>query len=114
MPDGPLYTSPLEALAERFHMSPGLLTALNPGADFSKPGTRLIVAASGAPAFAKGDVKRIEVSKATAQATAFGADDAVLAVYPATVGSTERPSPPACTRSWAWPGTPTTPTIRPS
>lgn len=93
LPDGPLYSSPLEALAERFHMSPGLLTALNPGADFSKPGTRLTVAASGAPAFAKGDVKRIEVSKATAQATAFGADGAVLAVYPATVGSTERPSP---------------------
>lgn len=93
LPGGPLYSSPLEALAERFHMSPGLLAALNPGADFSKPGARLTVAATGAAAFAKGDVKRIEVSKGHAQVTAFGADGAVLAVYPATVGSTERPSP---------------------
>ena len=36
---------------------------------------------------------RIEVSKAHAQVTAFDAAGAILAVYPATVGSTERPSP---------------------
>ena len=33
------------------------------------------------------------MSKAKAQVAAFGADGAVLAVYPATVGSRERPSP---------------------
>ena len=93
LPMGPLYTRPLEALAERFHMSQSLMTALNPGADFGKAGTRLIVAAPGAAPLAKGEVKAIEVSKANAQVTAFGADGAVLAVYPATVGSTERPSP---------------------
>ena len=63
LPDGPLYVSPLQALAERFHMSQALLTALNPTADFSKAGTRLWVAAPGAPALAKGDVKHIVVSK---------------------------------------------------
>jgi lipoprotein-anchoring transpeptidase ErfK/SrfK len=91
--NGPLYSCPLEALAEHFHMSQALLLALNPGADFGKAGTSLIVAASGAPTFAKGDVDHIEVSKANAQVTAYGADGTVLAAYPATVGSTERPSP---------------------
>jgi lipoprotein-anchoring transpeptidase ErfK/SrfK len=92
-PSGPLYATPLEALAERFHMSQALMTALNPGAAFTKPGTTLIVAAPGAPAFAKGVVARIEVSKSKAELTAFGADGRTLAVYPATVGSTEKPSP---------------------
>src|SRR4051794_37515076 len=32
------YASPLEELAERFHVAPSVLQALNPGADFSKPG----------------------------------------------------------------------------
>jgi len=93
LPNGPLFSTPLEALASQFHMSQALLTALNPGADFTKAGTVLVVAAPGAAAFAKGDVKRIEVSKAHAQLTAYGDNDAILAVYPATVGSTERPSP---------------------
>jgi lipoprotein-anchoring transpeptidase ErfK/SrfK len=93
LPAGPLYSSPQEALAERFHMSQALIAALNPAADFAEPGTALIVAAPGAAPLAKGDVTRIEVSKANAQVTAYGASGAVLAVYPATVGSTERPSP---------------------
>jgi lipoprotein-anchoring transpeptidase ErfK/SrfK len=93
LPQGPLYSTPLEALAERFHMSQALMSALNPGVDFGKAGTILIVAAPGAPAFAKGDVARIEVFKARSEVTAFGADGRPLAVYPATVGSTERPSP---------------------
>ena len=70
------------------------LAALNPGVDFTKAGSVIVVASEpGAPQFAKGDVKRIEVSKAHAEVTAYGADDKVLAIYPATVGSTERPSP---------------------
>src|SRR5438270_581785 len=35
------YASPLDELAERFHASHALLTALNPGADFSKAGQQL-------------------------------------------------------------------------
>ena len=93
LPAGPLYSNPEEALAERFHMSQALLTALNPSADFTKAGTTLLVAAPGAAPLAKGEVARIEVSKAHAQVTAYGQAGQVLAVYPATVGSTERPSP---------------------
>jgi lipoprotein-anchoring transpeptidase ErfK/SrfK len=93
LPQGPLYGSPLEALAERFHMSQPLLKALNPGADFAKAGTAILVAAPDAPAFAKGQVARIAVSKVKEQVFAFDAGGRLLAVYPATVGSTDRPSP---------------------
>jgi lipoprotein-anchoring transpeptidase ErfK/SrfK len=86
------YTSPLEALAERFHMDEALLQALNPGADFSKAGTRIVVAALG-PADLPARVTRIEVDKSLGQVRAFDAQDVLQAVYPATVGSTERPAP---------------------
>lgn len=41
------YQGPREMLAERFHMDENLLQALNPDADFSVPGTRIIVADPG-------------------------------------------------------------------
>lgn len=91
--DGPQFSGPLEALAERLHMSQSLLQALNPDADFKTAGQTLVVVDANPQAFAKGDVKSITVSKADEQVTAYGADDKVLAVYPATVGSSERPSP---------------------
>ncbi|MDP3175604.1 MAG: L,D-transpeptidase, partial [Phenylobacterium sp.] len=86
------YASPAELLAEKFHMDERLLRALNPAADFTKAGTTIVVAAVGArPLAAK--VARIEVDKAEREVRAYGADDALLAVYPATVGSTDRPAP---------------------
>jgi len=69
------------------------MQALNPGADFTKAGTSLLVAAPGAPALTKGQVARIVVSKSKDQVFAYDSDAKLLAVYPATVGSTERPSP---------------------
>ncbi len=86
------FTSPSEALAERFHMDEGLLKALNPGADFGQAGTKIVVAALGPDRLA-GQVTRIEVDKTRRQVRAFGAGDVLLAVYPATVGSAERPAP---------------------
>lgn len=91
--NGPQFHSAFQALSERFHMSEALLRALNPGDDLKTAGQPLVVVDADAPAFAKGDVKSITVSKAHEQVTEFGADGEVLAVYPATVGSTERPSP---------------------
>jgi lipoprotein-anchoring transpeptidase ErfK/SrfK len=91
------YASPLELLAERFHMDERLLRALNPAADFGKAGTVIVVAA-----VARGDlparVTRIEVDKGEREVRAYGDDEALLAVYPATVGSAERPAP---TGEWA-------------
>jgi lipoprotein-anchoring transpeptidase ErfK/SrfK len=86
------YTSPVQALAERFHMDEALLKSLNPGADFSAPGTKIVVAALGSDRL-KVPVNRIEVDKTKRQVRAYGPGDLLVAVYPATVGSTERPAP---------------------
>ncbi len=86
------YTTPLQELSEKFHMDQRLLQALNPGADFSKVGQTLLVAA---PRAGPRDmqVTRIEVDKSDDEVRAFGSDGKLLAFYPATVGSTERPAP---------------------
>ena len=85
------FTSPAEELAERFHMDEALLKSLNPGVDFSVPGTKIVVAALGSDRL-KGQVTKIEVDKTKRQVRAYGGD-VLLAVYPATVGSTDRPAP---------------------
>ena len=86
------FTSPSEALAEKFHMDEALLKTLNPGVDFGAAGTRIVVAALG-PDRLPGTVARLEVDKAKRQIRAYGDGDVLLAVYPATVGSSERPAP---------------------
>lgn len=86
------YGSTAEALAERFHMDETLLRALNPDADFAVAGTSIIVTAAG-PDTLSGKVARIEIDKARGQVRAFDDKSVQLAVYPATVGSTERPAP---------------------
>ncbi|WP_156840423.1 L,D-transpeptidase family protein [Novosphingobium aquimarinum] len=86
------YASPEEMLAERFHMSPGLLRALNPDTDFKQADTEVLVVAkhSESPLAA---VRRIEVDKANAEVRAYGESDKLLATFPATVGSSDFPSP---------------------
>ncbi len=86
------YTSPKELLAERFHMDEDLLEALNPGKSFDKAGTRILVADVETP---KPDVKvrRIEVDRAAKALRAFAEDGALIAYYPATIGSESTPTP---------------------
>jgi len=86
------YGSLPEALAERFHMDEALLRSLNPNADFTVAGTSIVVTAVGPDKLA-GKVARIEIDKAKGQVRAFDDKSVQLAVYPATVGSTERPAP---------------------
>ena len=85
------YTSPREALAEKFHMSEALLAALNPGKKFDEAGQTIAVvnvpAKEGKPA-----VTRVEVDKASQTVKAF-ANSELIAFFPATVGSEEKPSP---------------------
>lgn len=90
--DSPAYANPVEELAERFHMDEPLLKALNPGADFTRAGTVITVAAVSAEKLG-GTVTKIEVDKSTNAVRAFGDGGKLLAVYPATVGSHERPAP---------------------
>ncbi len=86
------YATPLEALAEKFHMSQALLRALNPKADFAVAGTTIAVVRPGGGDLG-GSVARIEVDKAANQVRALDGGGRVLAAFPATVGSTERPAP---------------------
>lgn len=86
------YTSAREALAEKFHMSEDLLAALNPGKKFDKAGEAIFVAnVLNKPA--KLTVARIEVDKAAQTVRAFDAAGALVAFFPATVGSDEKPTP---------------------
>lgn len=84
------YTSIAEKLAERFHMHIALIKALNPTATFT-PGETIAVTITGAPK--TGLVERIEVHREAAQVFAFAEDGSLLAVYPATIGSDDTPSP---------------------
>jgi lipoprotein-anchoring transpeptidase ErfK/SrfK len=86
------WSTPEQEFAERFHMSQKLLEALNPKADFTRVGTMLVVTAPRA-APRDYDAARIEVDKSNDEVRVFGADGKVAAVYPATVGSAERPAP---------------------
>ncbi|WP_315924987.1 L,D-transpeptidase [Mesorhizobium sp. SP-1A] len=85
------YTSVTEALAERFHMDEAYLKALNPGLDFNRPGTVIRVANFGK--LVSTPVARIIADKAQKQVRAYSADGKLVAAYPATIGSTDTPSP---------------------
>src|ERR1700687_723900 len=86
------YTSPREAIAEKFHMSEGLLMALNPGKKFDKAGETIFVTnvPSKQP---KLTIGRIEIDKSRQAVKAFDPSGALIAFFPATVGSEEKPSP---------------------
>jgi lipoprotein-anchoring transpeptidase ErfK/SrfK len=86
------YAGPAEMLAETFHMDEELLRSLNPNVDFTKAGTTILVARPGADQL-PAQVARIEVDKAEREVRAYDGSDKLLAVYPATVGSSDMPAP---------------------
>jgi lipoprotein-anchoring transpeptidase ErfK/SrfK len=85
------YTSPREAIAEKFHMSEALLAALNPGKKFDEAGQTISVANLVATE-TKPVVTRVEVDKTSQTVKAF-ANSELVAFFPATVGSDEKPTP---------------------
>jgi lipoprotein-anchoring transpeptidase ErfK/SrfK len=86
------FTSPEEMFGERFHMDVKLLKALNPEADFRRPGETIWVAAiEGQPV--TGKITRIEADKARRQVRAYDAQNRLIVAYPATIGSADNPSP---------------------
>lgn len=91
------YATPLEELAEKFHMDQALLTVLNPGVDFAVAGTRIVVIRPATGDLPAGIV-RIDVDKTLEQVRAVDASGKILAAFPATVGSSDRPAP---TGEWA-------------
>ena len=91
------YTSVSEMLAERFHMDEKYLKALNPDANFGRPGTIIRVANVGSPVATQ--VARIIADKKQKQVRAYSAEGKLVAAYPATIGSADTPSPtgtPSC------------------
>jgi lipoprotein-anchoring transpeptidase ErfK/SrfK len=86
------YTSPREAIAEKFHMSEELLAALNPGKKFNKAG-EIILVTNILNNQTKLSIGRIEVDKSRQTVKAFDPSGALIAFFPATVGSEEKPTP---------------------
>ena len=86
------YTGPTEELAERFHVSEDVLKALNPGKPLDKAGTVIQVPnVGGKPTDEK--VTKIEIDKAQKTLRAYGKNGQLLAFFPASIGSEEKPAP---------------------
>jgi peptidoglycan hydrolase-like protein with peptidoglycan-binding domain len=86
------YTSPREAIAEKFHMSEALLEALNPGKKFDEAGQTISVA-NILMKETRPTVARLEVDKTAQTVKAFGNAGELIAFFPASVGSDEKPTP---------------------
>lgn len=87
------FESPIEGLGERFHASPRLLRALNPGAAFDRVGLEIQVPNVERPPLAKAHGMSVRVSETDHSVVALGPDGSVMARYPATVGSQHDPLP---------------------
>jgi lipoprotein-anchoring transpeptidase ErfK/SrfK len=85
------YTNLREKIAEKFHMSQDLLSALNPNAKFVA-GDRITVAKVSTSELPE-KAARLEVDKSNQLLKAFTRDGRLIAVYPATAGSQEKPAP---------------------
>jgi lipoprotein-anchoring transpeptidase ErfK/SrfK len=86
------YTSPVELLAEKFHVTESLLRDLNRGRALDRAGSAIVVPNVRE---ARGDnaVARVEVDKALKAVRALAADGSLVAFYPASIGSKEKPAP---------------------
>lgn len=106
------YTSPLALLAEKFHMSQSLLRRLNPQVDFERAGGKIVVAdvpemklafgrhaveavppRNGAKDNQGPIAATIVVDKPALNLRAYDGDGKLLAFYPASIGSEEKPAP---------------------
>jgi lipoprotein-anchoring transpeptidase ErfK/SrfK len=85
------YTSTTEMLAEKFHMDEAYLKEINPGVDFTIPGTLVKVVDIGKPK--TGKVAKILADKGRKQVLAYDDSGVLIAAYPASIGSSDTPSP---------------------
>jgi lipoprotein-anchoring transpeptidase ErfK/SrfK len=85
------YESPLEGLGEKFHASPTLLKALNPGSSFDKEGEAIL--APNVMTASPGHAASVVVSKSDSSVTALDAEGKLLSYYVATIGSEHDPLP---------------------
>jgi lipoprotein-anchoring transpeptidase ErfK/SrfK len=85
------YASALEALAEKFHASPKLLTRLNPASSFSRAGEEILAPSVRSAVPPK--VAKVVVDDSDKTVSALDAADKLVAQYPATTGSEHDPLP---------------------
>lgn len=88
---GLYYTRVTEMLGERFHMDENFLKKLNPEATFAKVGETIIV--TNTREDLSDPVALIIAHKGAKQVYAFDSNNKMVATYPATIGSTDTPSP---------------------
>ena len=86
------YSSSAEALGEKFHMSPRLLTKLNSGKNFSMAGEEITVANVLSPEPLPAAAK-VVVDRSDASVSLLDAAGKVIARYPASSGSRYDPLP---------------------
>lgn len=87
------YASLSEALAERFHVTPAFLAALNRGHRLAAGATITVPAIRTFPDDLKTRIAQIEVDKRAKQVRAYSEENRFVAAYPATIGSSSRPAP---------------------
>jgi len=87
------YENAAEALGEKFHVSPKLLAALNPGVAFDRAGTVIQVPNVARPPLDKIAGMTVRVSRREGAVEAVDGNGVVLARYPATTGSAHDPLP---------------------
>jgi lipoprotein-anchoring transpeptidase ErfK/SrfK len=87
------YTSAVEMLAERFHMDQAFFEQINRGKPLDKAGTAVLVANVSVKPVALAKAAKIEVDKGNGVVRVLAKDGALLASYPASIGSEEKPAP---------------------
>ncbi|MGB8629341.1 MAG: L,D-transpeptidase [Xanthobacteraceae bacterium] len=105
------YKDPVEELAEKFHMSEDLLHKLNPRVRFDRAGEKIVVANVQPMQLRRGQDQTVEaippkkhdaegkrvvtivVDKAASDVRAYNQGGRLVAFYPATIGSEEKPAP---------------------
>jgi lipoprotein-anchoring transpeptidase ErfK/SrfK len=85
------YESPLAGLAEKFHSSPKVLQALNPGKSLTQAGEQILV--PNVITMPPDKAASVVVSKSDSSVTAYDASGKMLAYYRATIGSMHDPLP---------------------
>ena len=85
------FSSPIEALGERFHASPNLLRSLNPGQAFTAGAVIRVPNVEGAAPLPK--AAKVIVDKSDLAVILVDAEDKVIAQFPASAGSRHDPLP---------------------
>jgi lipoprotein-anchoring transpeptidase ErfK/SrfK len=86
------YGSAREKLAEMFHMSENLLSQLNPGQKFDRAGDTILAVPGGNQDIGT-KAERLEIDKSAQTLRALDRAGKLIAFFPITAGSTEKPAP---------------------